>query len=125
MAESKLTIGALIDRLHAKKKEISELETRKKVLGEERDQIEVQVIEAMEKQDTTSGAGKKASATVGDKVIPQPEDWDKIYSYIHENRFYHLLHRRLSSPGCLELMENGEIPGVVKFTKKQVNLRSL
>jgi hypothetical protein len=125
MAAPKLTIGVLIDRLHAKKEEISELEARKKSLGEERDQIELQVIEAMEKQDTTSGAGKMAAATVGDKVTPQPEDWDKIYAYIHENRFYHLLHRRLSSPGCLELMKSGEIPGVVKFTKKQINLRSL
>ena len=119
------TIGSLIDKLHLKKAEITELKEREKVLAKERDDIELEVFEALQSQDTTSGAGKLASATVSDQHRPEVTDWDKLYQYIHENKFYHLLHRRVSTPGCLELLQQGEIPGVVKFTKKQINLRSL
>lgn len=119
------TIGSLIDKLHLKRVEITELKEREKALVREREDLEGQVFQAMENQDTTSGAGKMASATVSDQHRPEVTDWDKLYQYIHENKFYHLLHRRVSTPGCLELLQQGEIPGVVKFTKKQINLRSL
>jgi hypothetical protein len=119
------TIGGLIDKLYANRKEISDLEAKKKALKKEAEDIESRALSLMDAQGTTRGAGKNAQALVNDKVTPHVVDWDKFYEFIHENRFYHLLHRRPSSQSCVELFENGEqIPGVEKFTKRQVNLRS-
>lgn len=126
MAAKKVTIGEWIDRLHAKRKEISELEPLKKRLQSEAAAIEKQAIEAMDKEKTTQGAGRVASAHVNEVASPHVTDWDELYKYIHENRYYHLLHRRASSTGCMELIDAGEsIPGVEKFVQRKINLRSI
>jgi hypothetical protein len=120
------TIGELIDKLHAKRKEIADHRERERELKRQEEDIEARVIDAMERQDTTQGAGKLAQARVSDRTMPQVIDWDKFYQFIHQNRFYHLLQRRPSSTGCQELFDNqGSIPGVERFSKKQINLRSL
>lgn len=120
------TIGELIDKLHAKRQEIAAHREQERELKKQEEEIEMQVISAMQEQDTTQGAGKLAQARVSEKLLPQVTDWDKFYQFIHQNRFYHLLQRRPSSTGCQELFDTqGDIPGVERFRKMQINLRSL
>lgn len=125
MAAKPPTIGSLIDKLHAKKLEIKEAEAAKKKLEEEADELKAKIIDRMAEQGMKAGTGKLAAATVNEKVVPQVTDWDKFYAFIYENRFFHLLQRRPSTPGCTELFETQEIPGVERFRKVDVNLRSL
>lgn len=72
------------------------------------------------------GRNSTHSASITEKVVPQAVSWDQFYPYVHTNQYYHLLQRRLSTPGCVELWEAGEvIPGVEQFKKVDVSLRTL
>lgn len=120
------TIGSLIDALHAKKLEVKAALAEMNRLIEEADRLELQIIDRLDAEESATGSGKRAAATVNESVVPQVQDWDALYAYIHENKYYHLLQRRPSSPGCRELFEQQkQIPGVVPFTKRTLNLRSL
>lgn len=120
------TVGAMIDRLAAKRGEIKEQAAVLKGLKEDEEKIEAEVLAKFEEIGTGTGSSKTQAATANDEVVPQVKDWDAYYAYIHENRYYHLLQRRPSAPGCRELFDTGvAIPGVEKFTKRKVNLRSL
>lgn len=120
------TIGSLIDSLHAKKVELKAAQNEVKRVEEEIDRLEVQIIERLDGEESATGSGKLAAATISETVVPQVQDWDAFYKFIHENGWYHLLQRRASSPGCRELFEQQkQIDGVVPFTKRTLNLRSL
>ncbi len=122
----KFTIGALIDRLAAKNREIKAKEQERKALEEEAEKLESQIMERMDAEQTATGSGKTATATINESVVPQVVDWDKFYDYIYQNRWFHLLQRRPSTPGCRELFESGKaVPGVDPFKKRKINLRSL
>lgn len=120
------TIGSLIDLLHGMKAAKKALEGQIKELDKQADRLELQIIERMDTEETSTGSGKAAGASINESVVPQVQDWDAFYKFIHENKWYHLLQRRPSSPGCRELFEQQkQIDGVVPFTKRTLNLRSL
>jgi hypothetical protein len=126
MAAKKVTLGSLIDALFAQRAEIKVVEAQKKELEEQAEAIEARLIEKADSEKLTGGRGTTCQASVNDVVVPQVVDWDKYYDFIHENRWYHLLQRRPSVPGCRELFEAGkDIPGVEKFVRRRVNLRGL
>jgi hypothetical protein len=126
-SRKRVTLGDLIDQLSKNKADLELVHNREKELKEAGDKIRVQILEMMDAQGKlTRAAGKSAQVQVVDKVLPQVVDWDKFYDYIYTNRFIHLLQKRPSVPGCTELFEtSGDIPGVEKFTKRDVTLRSL
>jgi hypothetical protein len=120
------SIGKLIDQLHAKKGEIKLKDAEKKALEEEAERLELQIMERLDAEETGTGSGKNAAATINEMVVPHVEDWERLYKFIHDNEYYHLLQRRPSTPGCRELFEQGkQIDGVVPFTKRTLNLRSI
>lgn len=120
------TIGSSIDALHdlretkrVLEKQLHDVETRISTL-------ETELIENMDKEGVVKSTGTAATASIITSVWPSVEDWDAFYAYIHRLRYYHLLERRPSVTGCRELFETkGKIPGVVPFTKRKLNLRSL
>jgi hypothetical protein len=125
MAKKK-TIGELLDALGKKRDEISELEKKKKELKKQAAAIEKEALEALDAQETTQGAGKAKKGFITELVMPNVTDWDALYKFIHENHYYHLLHRRTSNPSFVELFDAGEaVPGVEKFTQRKINLRSI
>lgn len=57
---------------------------------------------------------------------PTAEDWDEVYEYIHENKAWDLLHKRLSSAAIKERWDDGvEIPGVGAFPVEKLSLTKL
>lgn len=119
------TIGSLIDELAALKAEKAQIEASKKAVEKRIDDKKQEILDRMDAEGTTLGAGKTASARVNETVLPQVKDWDAFYAFIRDNNYFHLLQRRPSTPGCAELFATQEIPGVERFTKRDINLRSL
>lgn len=118
-------IGVIIEELvtlraghKALLKQVAEVE-------EEIDKVKGRYMAALAAVGLTEGRNKTHSAAIVEKVVPQVVDWDMFYEFIHTNKFYHLLQRRPSTPGCSELFAMQEIPGVEKFKKVDVSLRSL
>ena len=120
------TVGAKIDALHALREEKRQLEELLKTKAQEIDLAENDLIEQMDQQNITKSTGSKATVSISTSVKPSVEDWDAFYAYIHKNKYYHLLERRPSVTGCRELFDHkGAIPGVVPFTQRKLNIRSV
>ena len=120
------TVGAKIDALHALREEKRQLEELLKAKAQEIDLAENDLIEQMDQQNITKSTGSKATVSISTSVKPSVEDWDAFYAYIHKNKYYHLLERRPSVTGCRELFDHkGAIPGVVPFTQRKLNIRSV
>ena len=120
------TVGAKIDVLHALREDKRQLEELLKAKAQEIDLVENELIELMDQQNITKSTGSKATVSISTSVKPSVEDWDAFYAYIHKNKYYHLLERRPSVTGCRELFDHkGAIPGVVPFTQRKLNIRSV
>lgn len=120
------TVGVKIDALHALREEKRQLEELLKAKAQEIDLAENDLIEQMDQQNITKSTGSKATVSISTSVKPSVEDWDAFYAYIHKNKYYHLLERRPSVTGCRELFDHkGAIPGVVPFTQRKLNVRSV
>ena len=120
------TVGAKIDALHALREDKRQLEELLKAKVQEIDLAENDLIEQMDAQNITKSTGLKATVSITTTTKPSVEDWDAFYAYIHKNKYYHLLERRPSVTGCRELFDTkGVIPGVVPFTQRKLNIRSV
>ena len=120
------TIGVKIDQLHALREQKRALEEQIKQLSGQMDELENQLIDQMDKEGVTKSTGNSATVSITTSVKPSVEDWDAFYAYIHRRKYYHLLERRPSVTGCRELLETkGKIPGVVPFTQRKLNIRSV
>ena len=120
------TVGAKIDALHALREEKRQLEELLKAKAQEIDLVENDLIEQMDQQNITKSTGSKATVSITTSVKPSVEDWDAFYAFIHKNKYYHLLERRPSVTGCRELFDTkGAVPGVVPFTQRKLNIRSV
>lgn len=120
------TIGVKIDQLHALREQKRALEEQIKQLSGQMDELENQLIDQMDKEGVTKSTGNSATVSISTSVKPSVDDWDAFYAYIHRYKYYHLLERRPSVTGCRELLETkGKIPGVVPFTQRKLNIRSV
>jgi len=120
------TIGDKIDELHGLREQKRKLEEQVKQIAHKMEAVELELLDSMDKQGITKSTGASATVSVTDSIKPSVDDWDEFYKYIHRHRYYHLLERRPSVTGCRELLETkGKIPGVVPFTQRKLNLRSL
>ncbi len=120
------TIGAKIDQLHNLREQKRQLEEQVKQLQAQMAELENDLIEDMDKQGVSKSTGALATVSISSNVRPSVDDWDAFYAYIHRYKYYHLLERRPSVSGCNELLETkGKIPGVVPFTQRKLNLRSV
>ena len=120
------TIGAKIDQLHNLREQKRHLEEQVKQLQAQMAELENELIEDMDKQGVSKSTGALATVSISSQDRPSVDDWDAFYAYIHRHKYYHLLERRPSVSGCNELLETkGKIPGVVPFTQRKLNLRSV
>lgn len=97
------------------------------------------LIENIPKGDATGVAGKLVRATVKSDVVPQAEDWSKIYAHIvadyldHKKRktgqhdgAFALLNRALNAAAVKEVWTaGGTVAGVGRFHTKSVSFNKL
>lgn len=120
------TTGAIIDQLWAAREEKRRLEQEAKEVGSKIEDIETDLMERLGKEGLEKATGSKASVSISSVVTADVQDWDAFHTFIGKNKFWHLLQRRASDPGVRELWDaNKKVPGVLPFTKKKLNLRSL
>lgn len=120
------TLGQRIDALHALRVKKAAAEKIVKNIEDEIKATELDLIEHMDKEATGKAAGKRASVTIQESVVPSVEDWDAFYKYISKMKYFHLLERRPSVTGCRELFDTkGKIPGVVPFTKRRLHVSAI
>ena len=124
---STLTLGAQIDALNAIRERKRELEGQVKKVAEEYEAAQQGVLDALEAQGMDKGSGKTATASISVTVVANIGDRDMLDKFIKRTGNFQLLQGRLSMPAVRELMEKkgGDIPGIVPFHKKTLNLLAL
>jgi predicted metal-binding protein len=121
-----MSIGTKIDKLFSLREQKRALEAEVKQISEQMAELEAELIEKMDAEGVVKSTGKTATVSISESVRPNVDDWDAFYKFIHRYKFYHLLERRPSVTGCRELFETkGAIPGVIPFTQRKLNLRTL
>lgn len=120
------TLGALIDALDDAREVKRALAVQVKDAEETYNDLAAQIIERLDAEDTRKGEGKKASASITESIVGQIDDYDALTKYIKRTGYFHLFERRVSAVAFRELYEQkGAVPGLVPFTKRTLNLRSL
>jgi hypothetical protein len=120
------TTGTLIDQLWAVREEKRTAEKVVSDLSERITELEGKVMENLEANGLDKATGTKASVSVSSSVAADVQDWEALWAFIVKKKFTHLIQKRVSDPAYRELLEAGmKVPGVVPFTKRRVNLRSL
>ena len=121
-----VTIGSLIDGMNGLRELRREIAAQDADLKKQYDAAETQLIELLDGQNTTKGAGRTASASVSETTVFNPVDWEAFMDYLIKTKQKHLVQRRVSAPAVLELFTlKGKVPGLEPFTKRSINLRQL
>ena len=118
-------IGSKIDLLHKQKLKIKALDT--KLLQEKKTyyEMENEIVKLMQEEELMVSGGKLAKLTLSTEDLPSVSDWNKLYAYIKKNNAWDLLQKRVSSTAFRARTEgNKKIPGVQKFHKTKVTLKS-
>ena len=122
----KPTLGATIDSMFVMREKKRTLDAQIKVIEADMKLLELSMFELLDAQETTKSQGKKASVSITEAVVGDVQDWEAFWPYIAKNKFWHLVQKRVSDPGLRELWAlKKKTPGVVPFTKRTLNLRSL
>ena len=120
------TLAKCADMLYSTRQARLELDKKVEELKRREAMLLEHLIDSLPVSDATGVAGRIARATVVTKEEPQVENWDDFYGYVHKNKAYHLLQRRISGPAIKELWENRKIvKGVGKVIVKSISLNKL
>lgn len=120
------TVGAKVDRM-------VELRENKRVAQEAVDKLDAEMkaletalIDQMDQEGTTKITGKNATASISESTVFNLDNDDEFFKFVHKNKYYHLLQRRLSAPAVREIFESkGAVPGCTPFTQRKLNLRAV
>ncbi len=120
------TLGAAIDRYKEMRDQLRAAEKEAKLIREEMEELEIQLLEMLDSQDLTHSRGRKASATVSEQDVPVVEDWEAFEEYVKANDALYLFERRPATKAWRELREIGEeVPGTKPFTRRKINVRAI
>lgn len=119
------SLGATIDDLWALREEKRAAEEGVKIIEAKMSALEEDLMEKLKQQGTKSATGAKATASIITAVVANVDDWAAFHAFIAKNKFFHLLHKRVSEPAYRELLDAGKkVPGVQPFSKEKINLRA-
>lgn len=126
----KVSLGALVDRLHLTREEVRAHEAKAKDARKVKEELEVKILAAMlDDQEVEKVTGKLATVTISRLSVPQVDDWQKTERFILRTKALYLYERRISGKAFRELIAergpNKPIPGIKVFEKVSLNLRSV
>ncbi len=135
-----LTLGQACDALWQLREDKRELEAKVKAIDEQikgNEKLKTTGLEGLifgllDGQDTRKAEGRRASVSIGEAVVANTEDWTEFMTFVAAGKrgdkgaYLHLVQKRVSDPAYRELLDLGiKVPGLVPFTKRTLNLRSL
>lgn len=120
------SIGQEIDSLWELKQKKKALEAKAELVQEDIDRAEASLLERMDKEATTKGAGSRAQVSVGELDRYNITDPESFYKYVKRTGYFHLLEKRASVTGCRELYQrNKAIPGITPYIKRTVKVTAI
>ena len=123
---SELNTSELIDKRLAIRQALADLAEQEKHLKEEQDEVDYQLMQKLESDGLSKFSNDQATISISEQIVPQVEDWDALHAHILKTGEFELMQRRPAVKAYRELREAGvEVPGVVDFAKRGLNVRAL
>jgi hypothetical protein len=116
------SLGGLIEALSAKQAERKEAQAIVDALEGQEEELEKQILEKLQEVgvDRVNHAGYTAKRD--ERIYGNIKDYDALIKYIHRNKYYHLLERRIAVLAFRELLGiKGSVPGVEPVTKVKLS----
>lgn len=125
-----MTIGELSDAMFNNREELRAITKAERELKAIKEELQEALIEALDHQDTTRGAGKYAAATISEAMMVNVVDWDKFHAWLRKTNRLFFLERRPAQAVCREFINmesRGQKapPGTDTFNKRTISLRAL
>lgn len=123
-----MTLDDLITERQRIKDERSALSAQDSELARQLEDLDRQLLEAMDAQGTISTAIRagdhRISVSISESVVPTVADWQAVYDYVERTGRFQLFERRMSSAAFREIIAlEGEVPGVQPFTRRTINMQ--
>lgn len=116
-------IGELADLMYKNREDRKVIDEKVKAFNTAYEALETELITALDAQKSTRGAGKHASVSISESVVPAVKDWDALWAFIFKGKYKQLMQLRISAPAWRELCElKKPPPGVESFTKRSITL---
>lgn len=123
---SELNTSELIDKRLAIRQALADLAEQEKHLKEEQEEVDYQLMQKLEADGLSKFSNDQATISISEQIVPQVEDWDALQAHILKTGEFELMQRRPAVKAYRELREAGiEVPGVVDFAKRGLNVRAL
>lgn len=123
---SELNTSELIDKRLAIRQALADLAEQEKHLKEQQEEVDYQLMQKLEADGLSKFSNDQATISISEQIVPQVEDWDALQAHILKTGEFELMQRRPAVKAYRELREAGvEVPGVVDFTKRGLNVRAL
>jgi len=121
-----MNINELIEARSEVKTSMESLTSSLKDLQASKDNLDYQLIGALEAQGLSRTANKEASVSINTSTVPDVVDWDAFYEFIFSTKDTTLLQRRASSTAYKEFLKMGiEVPGLQPREIKRINFKTL
>ena len=122
---SELNTSELIDKRLAIRQALADLAEQEKHLKEEQEEVDYQLMQKLEADGLSKFSNDQATISISEQIVPQVEDWDALQAHILKTGEFELM-QRPAVKAYRELREAGvEVPGVVDFAKRGLNVRAL
>lgn len=126
---STTTIGEDVDALWSLREEIKARDDELKELKTVFDAKRAALMDRLQREGINAARGRKGSVSLSEPIIvANVENWDEVWAYIHRNKAYHLVERRIANAAYREILANRrgkDIPGIKPFEKVNLNLRTV
>ena len=123
---SELNTSELIDKRLAIRQALADLAEQEKHLKEQQEEVDYQLMQKLEADGLSKFSNDQATISISEQIVPQVEDWDALQAHILKTGEFELVQRRAAVKAYRELREAGvQVPGVVDFTKRGLNVRAI
>lgn len=121
------TLGQDIDELFELREHIRALEEDLKKISAGYEKKRDVLLARLQVEGLPKASGRKATVSVSELVVADVENWEEFHAYIHRNKAYHLLERRVANAAYRELLASRKrpVPGVKPYTKHTLKLLTL
>lgn len=116
----------ILSRMREIREERRRIGERDSELHEEWRALEADLLARSEKDGLDKFSAKGCgTAVVSEQILPNVVDWDAYLEWERTQDMQHVRQRRISTAAYRELVEAGiEVPGVVPYIQKSINLRA-
>lgn len=115
--------GDLLDRVADIREELAEVSEVEKQLKAELATIEAQLLMRMEDRKTDKLSNARLTASKTTSIEANVLDWDAFYDFIRTSGSFELLQKRVAVTAYREMLQMGQVPGVVPRDVTKVGFR--